>query len=390
MIASTVTSLRDARTWDPVALTAAALSWPGRDTPLVRLRDVTSTLLAESWVERDVPVITPASLDPISGGIRKRSLKYRGAAYQVRDSGTGLRPGDVLVPMLPDLPLLLVGPEHVGSLVSSSFLALRAADEQLGPWIWAVLTSRSGRMFRTHIATGVASRATAKSALLDLEIPLPPLAEMARLRHRLDGVELTTRHEEEEARETWWRIADLSSGDWQIALVSPDPHALNAGVPLGELCREIARGYSMQPLEYHVEPGPELLPVTDIAVLGGRPTRRWTPVEPRTVVAEPGDIFVAAVGNRPHAVLATTTSAVDRNLFVLRLRERSAGPALVRYLNGQTGYGLRQVLLTGAYIPNMRKDMLARLPVPPEALEHTSSSEPQVSLDVRLEHALWD
>ncbi|MBM2617886.1 hypothetical protein JIG36_20220 [Actinoplanes sp. LDG1-06] len=383
MISSTVTSLRDAATWDPAALTAAALSWPGPGTALARLRDVTSALPAESWVERDAPVITPASLDPVGGGVRRRSLRYRGAAYQVRDAGTGLHPGDVLVPTSPDRPLLLVGTEHVGALVSSSFLGLHAADADLGLWIWAVLSSSSGRMFRTHIASGTARTATTKAALLDLAVPLPSPADRARLRRRLSDIELTTRRAEEEARETWWRITDLADGDWQTALATPTPQALDDGVPLGELCRQIVRGSSAG---YSTEPGPDLLPVTDIGVLGGRPVRRWTPPGPNTVVAEPGDVFVAVAGNRPHAAPATTTTVVDRNLFVLRLHDPAIGPALVRYLNGQTGYGLRQALLTGSVIPNLTKAGLARLPV---NLDNAVGDEPQAPLDVRLERALW-
>jgi hypothetical protein len=106
-------------------------------------------------------------------------------------------------------------------------------------------------------------------------------------------------------------------------------------------------------------------------------------------VAEPGDVFVAAVGARPHAVAAIATTAGDRNVFVLRLHDPQQGPAIARYLNGQTGYGLRQILLTGAYIPGMRKENLARLPIPPEALAYTGSAEPPVPLDLQLERALW-
>lgn len=133
------------------------------------------------------------------------------------------------------------------------------------------------------------------------------------------------------------------------------------------------------------------MPLTDIAVLGGKPVRRWVPVEPRNVIAQSADVFVVAVGARPHAALATETTVIDRNVFLLRLRlrDRGHGPAIVHYLNGQTGYGLRQVLLTGDFTPGMRKDNLASLPVPPEALDFTGSTEPLVPLDLQFERALW-
>jgi hypothetical protein len=44
-------------------------------------------------------------------------------------------------------------------------------------------------------------------------------------------------------------------------------------------------------------------------------------------------------------------------------RDRANGDAIVHYLNGQTGYGLRQVLLTGDFILGMRQENLARLAV---------------------------
>ncbi|MBO2462676.1 hypothetical protein [Actinomadura violacea] len=388
MITSTVVSLRDAHTWNPAALMRDALNWPGKSPRTLPLRALATPLLTDGWVEKDVPVITPASLDPVGGGVRKRSHRYRGAVFQVRESERGLHPGDLLVPMLPDLPLLLLRPDHVGSLVSSAFLALRP-QEGVGLWIWGVLTSRTGRSFRAHISTEAFGRATNKSALLDLEIPVLPPVKAGPICKRLEGIERRTHREEEEAAETWWRVADLSSGEWAPALATPNPQVLDAGIPLGDLCEEITRGRPVPREAYRTEPGPKLMSVTDIAVLGGKPARRWVPLHARPVVSKPGDVFVAAVGARPHAALATDTTAVDRNVFLLRLRNRANGFAIVHYLNGQAGYGLRQILLTGDFIPGMRKDHLARLPVPPEALDLTDNDGPPMPLDLELEHALW-
>ncbi len=274
MISTTVVSLRERPIWDPAALTAEALQWPGRYRHPLPLRDLTRSLLPDGWVEHDVPVITPASLDPVGGGVRKRSRKYRGAAFQVGSHERGLQAGDLLVPMNPDLPLLLLQPEHVGSLVSSTFLALRPHDG-LSLWIWAVLTSRTGRQFRTHLAVGSAGRATTKAALLDLEIPVPPLAEAGVRDERLLAIERGTHREEEEAGGTSWRTADLTTGDWSIALATPNPDVLDLGIPLGDLCGEITRGRAVPREDYREAPEPGLVALTDIAVLGGKPVRRW-------------------------------------------------------------------------------------------------------------------
>lgn len=389
MISSTVVALRDAPTWDPVTLTAAALKWPGNATHTVALRDLAVALKADGWIEEQLPVVTPASLDPVSGGVRKRSRKYRGAVFQVRESERGLRPGDVLVPTTPTLPLLLLRPHHLGSFISSAFLAVRPRAG-LELWVWGVLSSVSGHAFRAHIATGTVSRATTKSALLDLELPVPPLAEVGSIDRQLAAIERSTHREEEETSgTTWWRIADLSHQDWTLALTTPDPNALNNGLPLGDLCGEIVRGRHVPKEDYRDGPGEGLLPVTDISVLGGKPVRRWVPIEQGPTIAAPGDVFVAAVGARPHALVATATTAVDRNVFLLRLRDPGVGPALVHYLNSQTGYGLRQTLLTGDYIPGLRKDNLARLPIAPGALDFIGNAEPLVPLALQLEQALW-
>jgi hypothetical protein len=389
VINATVVSLLERQNWDPAALTAEALEWPVRNQHSLPVRVLASSLLPGAWVEQDVPVITPGSLDPVGGGVRKRSRKYRGAAFQVGGGERNLQPGDLLVPMNPDLPLLLLRPEHVGSLVSSAFLALRPR-EGLALWIWGVMTSRTGREFRSHLAVGSVGRSTSKAALLELEIPVPPLAEVGVTDQRLLAIENGTHREEEEGGGTWWRTVDLTQGEWSIALATPDSDALDVGIPLGDLCGEINRGRPVSREEYREEPEPGYVALTDIAVLGGKPARRWVPLEPRTaVIAHPGDVFVAAVGARPHAVVATETTAVDRNVFVLRLRDPQRGPAVAHYLNGQTGYGLRQVLLTGDFIPGMKKDNLARLPVPPEALDYARAAEPLAPLDVQLEQALW-
>lgn len=389
MISTTVVSLRERPNWDPAALTAEALEWPAHNYPTVPLRDLARSLLPDSWVEHDVPVITPGSLDPLGGGIRKRSRKYRGAAFQVGSAEHGLLASDLLVPMNPELPLLLLRPEHLGSLVSSAFLVLRPR-EGLALWVWAVLTSRTGREFRSNLAVGSAGRSTTKTALLELAIPVPPLAEADFIDQRLLAIERSTHREEEEAGGTWWRTADLRLGKWSIALATPNPDVLEVGIPLRELCDVITRGRADPRDEHLEEPAPGYIALTDIAVLGGKSHRRWVPLEPREpVIAHPGDLFVAAVGARPHAVVATKETAVDRNLFLLRLRDRAQGPAIAHYLNGQTGYGLRQALLAGGYIPGIRKDNLARLPVATAALEYMGTVEPLVPLDQQLEHVLW-
>jgi hypothetical protein len=384
-----VVSLSGERSWDPAYLTASAFRWPGGNSLTAAIGELATTLMPDGWVDHEVPVITPGGLDPVGGGIRRRSRNYRGAVYQVRSSERGLRSGDLLVPLTPERPALLVRPDLVGSMASSAFLALRS-EEGFGLWLWGVLSSRSGRTVRSYLATNAVGRTNTRAALLELQVPVPPVQEQRRLEKQLSLIELDTHRSEEEATETWWRSADLRGSDWQLKLVTPNPAILDDGVPLGDLCAEIVRGRPVAKGAISDRPAPDHLPLTDISVIDGKPVRRWIPLgqKPPTV-AHPGDVLVAAVGNRPHAFLVTDNTAVDRNLWLLRLLDPGQGPGLVRYLNGETGYGVRQLLLTGAYIPGLRKDNLSVLPIPPEALESLAPGEPIVPLDLQLEQALW-
>jgi hypothetical protein len=392
MIASTVTVLSGEGNWDPARLTASAFQWPPGDSPMAALGELATSLTPDGWVDRDAPVITPSGLDRVNGGINHRSRKHRGPVLQVGSSGErGVCPGDLLIPLAPEMPVLLIRPDLIGSMASSSFLALRP-HEGLGLWLWGVLNSRSGHKARSLLAVGTTSRTNMRSSLLGLHVPLPPQKGglSLSLKERLSRVELQTHHPEEEAIETWWRIVDLRHGDWQPQIATPAPAIFSDGVPLRNLCVQIVRGRPVPKEAISSRAAPELLPLTDISVIGGGSVRRWIPLGPKPpIIASPGDILIAAVGNRPHAYLVTSSTAVDRNLWLLRLHQPDQAPGLVHYLNGEIGYAVRQTLLTGSLIPGLRKDNLTRLPVLPETLDNSVPDNPLVPLDLQLEQVLW-
>jgi hypothetical protein len=238
------------------------------------------------------------------------------------------------------------------------------------------------------LAASALDRVNSRTALLELQVPLPSVPPP---HEQLASIESHTHRPEEEATETWWRTVDLRGSDWPLQLVTPDPAILRSGVPLGDLCAEIVRGRPVPQETVSDRPAAGYLPLTDISVIGGKPVRRWVPLDPKApIIAHQGDVLIAAVGNRPHAFLVSESTAVDRNLWLLRLLDTEHGPGLVRYLNGETGYGARQLLLTGDFIPGLRKDNLSVLPVPSEALDDPGAGEPLVPLDLQLEQALWN
>lgn len=382
---SNLVDLRQHASWEPSRLLAEVFEWPIA-VPIVALRDLVSRVAPTSIADVGTPVITPAGIDSILGGVRRRSRKYQGAAYQV---GSELRPGDVLVPRTPSGVALIVSELMAGALVSSTFYALRPGDQMSGLWIWGMLNCRSGIELRRSVSVGAASMLLSTGDLLDLPVPMPPLVAQSALMAGLHEAQAATRVPEDEAPETWWRIADLRASEWRLMLASPRPELLQDGTPLRDYCGEIARG---RPVRDFASESEEIgfLPVVDIGTLSGNPSRRWVPATAdRLTRVHPGDLCVAAVGERPHAAVVDADAVADPNVYVLRLRDPSLGPALMRYLNGREGYAFRRMLISGAAMPSLRRRDLEQLPVRKHAFDSPEAETPVASLADRLEQVLW-
>lgn len=385
MATSTVLDLRRHANWEPSRLLAEAFQWP-IETPTVALGDLVSRVAATSFADAGTPVITPVGVEAVFGGVRRRSRKYQGAAYQV---GSELRPGDLLVPRNPSGVVLLVSDFLMGALVSSTFYALRPTNETSALWLWGLLNCHSGREVRRRHSVGSASLALSLGDLLDLPVPMPPLAQQRAPIAELRELEAGTHIQEEEAPETWWRIADLRGSEWRLMLASPQPHLLQDGTPLRDYCEEIAKGRPVLALASNSEHF-GFLPVADIRMLSGNAPRRWVPpTADKLTRVQPGDLCVAAAGERPHAAVIEFEAVADPNVYVLRLRNHALGPALAKYLNGQEGFALRRMLISGAFIPTLRKSDLEQLPVRSEALEPLEVNTSARPLADRLEHVLW-
>jgi hypothetical protein len=381
-VITAVVELTNAFTWDPTQLTADVLEWPG-EPDKTQLRDLAAPIAPDTWADQGMPVVRASSLDPTRGGVRRRSTKYQGAAFQVHQSGSGLVPGDVLVPMNPALPALMVNRDHIGALVSADFLALKAADGR-GLWLWALLSSTSGRDFRAFVASDAIGPRMAKIRLLGLLVPIPP-DDVDKVTGIIRAIEASTHRPEEQATETWWRTTDLAGADWSMQLAMRTPHSFDGDISLREFCTVEQGRHIPEPLR-HGQPHDGARPRVDGGVLAGRPIRRWA--ESGTLV-EPGDILVAAIGSRPHARIATEPMVADPNVFVLRLKDPEYASPLVTYLNGQDGYSRRQLLLTGTAIERLQRRRLEQFGVPPEALNEQVPEHSSAPLNVRLERALW-
>lgn len=385
MFASAILDLPLKSSWDPARLIAAAFRWPA-DAPEVPLRDIATRLFPRTFADAGSPVVTPQDLDTLTGGVRRRSREYQGAVFQV---GGDLRIGDVLVPRAGSGPAILVSEHLRGALVSARFSAIRPVDPELGLWLWAVLSSESGLRFRATLSQGSSAASVDVGTLLDSSVPAPPLEQMRASAAVLAEVHGSTLIEEEAATETWWSTADLREFEWRFALATPDPAVLTHGEPLADFCGEMAVGCATRALALEAE-APGHLPVCDVSALGGKPPRRWVPIdEGRPVVANPGDLLVAQLGKLPHARVADRAVVVDQHVFVLRLRNPEHGPALARHLNGQDAYRIRQMFLTGTTIPSLSLADLRQFPVPHDALRVQPVGVVPVPLAQRLEQVLW-
>ncbi|MET9966039.1 hypothetical protein ABZZ80_09055 [Streptomyces sp. NPDC006356] len=378
---------RDGLAWDPVRLAASAFEWPTR-APLASLRELADSPRPGTVTRAGAPVITPADLAASTGAIRRRSTRYQGSAFVVGPHG--LRPGDVLVPPSVAGPALLVDERLNGALFSSRFTALRPAASSVALWIWAVLNSRTGHARRALLAAGSPTGAVKASDLLDMELPVPPLADTRRLGEVLAGIEKRTHRAEASAESTWWRTADLRlRNDWAILLSTPRPELLEDGEPLGSFISELARSRSTRDAEVP-EPLPDTVPVVDVSALAGKPIRRWVdPAAAGTAVIAPGDLLVAGLGDYAYATVAQHPGVADPHVFVLRLLDPTQGPALAHYLNGREGQATRRILLRGVTVPSLRRPDVERFPVPREALDFDGDIEPAVPLADQLEQVLW-
>ncbi|MGW9717824.1 hypothetical protein [Micrococcus aloeverae] len=386
-LASAVVDLRNEEDWDTGRLVASAFYWPA-DFALQRLSDVATRIEPQLFVTQGTQVVTPDGLDRVYGGIRRRTTKYQGAGYLVGGGENSLRPGDVLISARADIPALMVDVRLLGSTVSAGFSAYRFSSDDDAYWAWAVLSSSSGQsFFRT---TMTESLSTQRPRLGDVPLPWPERGVRARLGEVIAAIESQTHRETDEASETWWSTADLRRVAWRMALASPKPERLLDGTPLEELSMEIKAGRPFDRTAALAEPASGLLPVVIGGVLAGRPITRWLAETAVSSIAEPGDVLVAAVGDRANARIAEQRSIIDSGVYRIRLREHVPAAPVVAFLNGQTGYGLRKLALTGSVIPRVSLKDLKQLRVPETVLDGSKVDGPLKPLAEQLELVLWN
>lgn len=380
--------LRRKRSWDIESLAVDAFTWPA-DTPLRQLGDVAHVLSAVEEVEPEFPVITPQSIDSVTGVLRRRLRGYIGAAFRVGGFGRALQSGDLLIPPT-DVPALFVNERLIGSLASSHFLAVRADPSVIDSyWLWGALNSRSGRALRRLLTAESSGKLEATAALLRMKLPVPSLEEQRAAAYPLAAIEQRLRGQEQEGPTTWWRAADLRGQQWRFALASANPSLMQDGEPLGDYA-VITRGrQSRSRGDQPVDPVAGVLPLATGMYLAGR-RDEVAPVLTDSLIAEPGDVLVAVIGERPMAQVVSQPMLVSDTVYRIRPNEWMLAPAIASFLNSAIGLARWRFLALDGTVPQMRLSDLRQFPVPTGALDvQAGDLLPAGPLDAQLESILW-
>ena len=145
-----------------------------------------------------------------------------------------------------------------------------------------------------------------------MKIVVPSLDEQRSAAYRLVAVEQRLRGQEQEGPTTWWRVTDLRGQQWRFALASANPSLMQEGEPLSNYC-EIVRGRQSRPREDQpMNPSTDMLPLATGMYLAGRRDEA-APVLPNSLIAEPGDVLVAVIGERPLAQVVSQPDARQRH-----------------------------------------------------------------------------
>jgi hypothetical protein len=377
------------------AVVRRRLTWPNSTWQQTELDDLIATVIPVSGLAGDEqPIVTPGGLSRDTGQVVRTNNRYVGRIYEMRRDN-GLQVGDLLVPRYSFPPALVVGQAHTGLGFAGTFHAVRCSDPRVAVWLWAVLSSGVGQRIRSKVSTGGNTSVLSRGRLLELHVPLPPEED---LRARLVMLDPLLERSQlvdmrcDEVQGSWWRIADLRGAErWDIFITLAEPDLLGSGIPLVELCEDIALGKAVQRRVLPTARPGWLQVYTARSVRAGRIDDLWLDPAARATIAEPGDVLIPSVGAKGLSVLSAQYAAVDRDVIRCRLHHPSISELLVHYLNSDRGQSLRRILTSGV-IPRLTLQAARRLPIP----EDIARGEPnQVSavefrpLSVQLDDLLW-
>lgn len=375
--------------WNPISLLALPpeATWRGARS-FVKVETLASLIGRAAPAPEELPVVTPAGIDRITGRVLRTRRGYTGVVRRLGNDPEDLSIGDVLVPASGVGPAVLLASAHEGLAFSGSFHALHPKEPWAGIWLWACLSARSGERARKAAvmsAGGSLGRLTA-AALLEMRVPSPD--DALGLLDSLDQLATATAVvDRAESATSWWRISELpADGRWHPQALMRDPNLLERGVPLSALA-DVQMG--RRPKPSHEAPRPGLLPVRQGKSIDGRAVSAWA--APGTAPdVSPGDVLVAEIGLRGRAVLADARALAGPGIIRIRPFDPKLSDGIAAYFRSEAAQAVRQQLVAAAVIPRLSLAVIRRFPVELKPTHPQESSEFQMSLAERLEQMLWN
>lgn len=373
--------------WEPAALLAPkpAEIW-GPSAHLVLVSDIAKYVPAgDSPVER-IQAVTPSSVDPHQGHVRRLQLHRAGSVYRVGRDQNALHRGDVLVPRSGPGPAVLITEALIRYAFTDQFHALRPDRPEHGAWLWGLLSSVRGQQARQAVQVGSPGHGMSIAALLTLAVPAPDDSLAV---HRLNELaEERCTALLENGDQSWWHVRSLPvDGRWIRQISMKDPTVLDQGQPLGELADVIQGRRPKAPAR---APTHGALPVMEARVVTGSDPRSWSEEElPRIA---PGDVVVQAIGQRPQVCVAREHYVASDSVLVVRVREDANATAVIEALMARGAGELLGMLSTGSVMRHLSTKELKSFPVPDEdavpANGRSQRLKSSTSLQDRIEQVL--
>jgi hypothetical protein len=345
--------------WDPhVLLQPSPEQIWGKPDNLVSVGKLAAYLPATGYSSEPLEVVQPASIDVVTGNIRRLRGNYTGPHYRMGHSSESLQIGDVLVPRRGSKPALIVTENLRATKFSEQFYALRPVEPSAAPWLWAALSCQEGLEVRTALEPPGRLAGLSVNDLLAMPIPSPVRANDSTRLFNM-GCEAGSL-DLEAAPSSWWAVRQLGpDGQWAPSAFFRDPAIFDRGTPLTQVA-DVVRGRRVSEPAHAEEPG--LLPVMEAQVVGGRPPRWWTD-DPAIPEVASGDVIIQTIGRPPKVSVADRAYRAADSVLIVRPKQDVDAAKLAIVLQSRGFRDMLASIASGIVVPRIAASDLQQLPI---------------------------
>jgi hypothetical protein len=343
-----------------------------------------------SDIEPGIPFVGPQSVDPVTGAIaRLEPGKGRFGHHLAHNS---LEVGDILMPVTPLTPAVLVTNELANLACSTRFIALRVIDDAAPTLIWALLSSTSGQLARANTSTRSVIRTASAKDILALTIPEPGAIGPSSLLSVSELVpEPLLRLVAGSTPRSKWSVATLEE-DWAQTLAGADELEPIEGIPLHDIAevvvpRAVRRS---EHLKTRVEGAQPLWRAQDVTK--GTGPCVWAIEQSDRQMVQPGDVLIAQFGPKHRVAIADARAILGSHVLAIRLADSRLSNALAIYLSSPAGQERLHRIESGTTHRRVNPTSLRKLRIPwplPQEGEIPFAPEDRRSLAEKLQEALW-